>query len=85
MEVSPVERCTLVLFMWGMLCACVWSEEPVYFPDATLKAAVEDALWTSDPTPSDMLELTSLEYDSGWAGAPRITSLTGLEYATNLR
>lgn len=85
MEVSLVKRCTLVLFMWGMLCACAWSEEPVYFPDATLKAAVEDALWTPDPTPSNMLELTSLEYDSGWAGAPRITSLTGLEYATNLR
>ena len=55
------------------------AEDPVYFPDANLKAAVESALGISDPTPTDMLSLTSLHAnDSG------IVDLTGIEYATNL-
>ena len=55
------------------------AEDPVYFVDASLKAAVEDALGISDPTPTDMLSLTSLNgYFSG------INDLTGIEYATNL-
>lgn len=58
---------------------CAWAEEPVQFGDARLKEAVEDALWVSDPTPSDMLELTELD-----AGSMEIESLVGLEYATNL-
>ena len=55
------------------------AESPVYFADSNLKAAVEDALWTSDPTPSDMLGLTSLS-----AISERIAHLEGLEYADNL-
>jgi hypothetical protein len=55
------------------------AESPVYFADANLKAAVEQELWTSDPTPTDMLGLTHL-----YIGAMDITSLTGLEYASNL-
>ncbi len=56
-----------------------FAEDPVYFADAHLKAAVEAALGKSDPTPSDMLGLTSLfAFDQG------ITALGGLEYGTNL-
>jgi hypothetical protein len=62
------------------LSAMARAESPVYFPDAGLKQAVEDALGVSDPTPSDMLGLTSLiRYYMD------IRDLTGLEYATNLR
>ena len=56
------------------------AEDPVSFADARLKAAVEDALWIDDPTPSDMLGLTSLD-----ASSLGITHLTGLEYAANLQ
>ena len=35
------------------------AEDPVYFPDAELKAAIEQALGVVDPTPTDMLALTS--------------------------
>ena len=38
--------------------AAVLAEDPVYFPDANLKAAVEQALGKTDPTPTDMLTLT---------------------------
>ena len=55
-------------------------EEPVYFADANLKAAVEDALGVTNPTPVDMLELTDLHADRR-----DITDLTGLEYAKNLK
>jgi hypothetical protein len=55
--------------------------EPVHFADPALKAAVEEVLWTADPTAADMLGLTpSLE-----ASDKGITSLTGLEYAANLQ
>jgi len=55
------------------------AEDPVHFADSVLKQAVERTLWITDPTPSDMLALTSLRCcNSG------VTSLTGLEYATNL-
>ena len=52
---------------------------PVYFRDATLKAAVESELSILDPTPRDMLGLTSL-----FSVSQAITDITGLEYATNL-
>jgi len=55
------------------------AEEPVYFADEHLKAAVEEVLWTADPTPTDMLGLTSLNVTQRG-----ITRITGLEYATNL-
>jgi len=58
----------------------------VSIPDPVLKAAVEMALWVSDPTPSDMLSLTELSYVEDWGQQELgINSLTGLEYATNLR
>ena len=56
-----------------------WAEEPVYFADANLKAAIEERLGVADPTQTDMLGLTDLvAEDRG------ITDVTGLEYATNL-
>ena len=57
----------------------VLAEDPVYFADANLKAAVEAQLGVTDPTPTDMLGLTYLGVYSG-----NITDLTGLESATNL-
>ncbi len=59
--------------------ASVWAADPVQFADPHLKAAVEEELWISDPTPEDMLGLTSLLADR-----KGITNLSGLEYATNL-
>ncbi|MEN6425574.1 MAG: LamG-like jellyroll fold domain-containing protein [Phycisphaerales bacterium] len=55
------------------------AEDPVHFNDAKLKAAVEQALGKTNPTPTDMLGLTSFS-----SGASGITDLTGLEYARNL-
>ena len=52
----------------------------VYFADENLKAAVEDALWVYDPTPSDMLSLRSFSCIK-----EGITDITGLEYAENLQ
>jgi uncharacterized repeat protein (TIGR02543 family) len=66
-----------------VLLAPAWAEDPVHFADPTLKAAVEAELWIKDPTPSDMLALTSLSSQGSNYG-PRIKNLTGLEYATNL-
>jgi len=61
------------------LCTMVCAEEPVYFADPGLQAAVEEALWTPEPTPGDMLTLTDLR-----CIRCDIVDLTGLEYATNL-
>jgi Leucine-rich repeat (LRR) protein len=55
------------------------AEEPVHFNDANLKGAVEAALGKANPTPTDMLALTTLS-----APFKGITDLTGLETATNL-
>jgi internalin A len=57
----------------------LYAEDPVYFPDARLKAAVEAALGVTDPTPTEMLGLTTLDADQ-----QEIEGLTGLEYAVNL-
>ena len=38
----------------------VSAEEPVNFADPRLKQIVEGELWVNNPTPTDMLELTSL-------------------------
>ncbi|MEN6333337.1 MAG: leucine-rich repeat domain-containing protein [Phycisphaerales bacterium] len=55
-------------------------------PDPVLKAAIERALWISDPTPTDMLGMTDLGYIEDWGQQEQgIKSLTGLEYAANLR
>jgi len=54
------------------------AEEPVYFANAILKDCVEEALGIPNPTPTDMLGLTSLDVHWG------IIDITGLEYGTNL-
>ena len=56
------------------------AEDAVQFSDPQLKRAVEDALQIFDPTPADMLWLTSLK-----ASGRKISDLTGLEYAKNLQ
>jgi hypothetical protein len=69
----------------GIVAVAIWvasaaGEEPVYFPDQDLREAVESAMGMIDPTPTDMLGLTSLT--SRWhSGA---MNLSGLEYALNL-
>ncbi len=75
-----LRKASLCLMCTVVLSGAVRAEEPVNFVDPNLKAAVEDALWILDPTPTDMLGLASLS-----AGTLGITDLTGLEYATNLR
>lgn len=69
-----------VLLALSLFCFLTASaEEPVQFRDPVLKAAVEDALWVSDPTPSDMLGMTLLN-----AEVLGVADLTGLEHAENL-
>lgn len=53
--------------------------EYVYFPDANLKAAVEEELGISNPTTQDMLSLTIL-----WASDLGIVDPNGIQYAINL-
>ena len=72
-------RCAIVLLVVGLTATVVLAEEPVYFPDVNLRAAVEAELGITDPTPTDMLGLTYLD-----AGGRGIVDLTGLEYAKNL-
>ncbi len=74
-----MKRAAFVLALLSLLNP-LWAEEPVYLPDAELKTAVEDELWITDPTPTDMLELLSLR-----ATDQQISSLAGLEYATNIQ
>ncbi len=62
-----------------------WSDAPVHFPDANLKAAVEQELWISDPTPGDMLGLTQMMQPNLYTRDNAIASLAGLEYAVNLQ
>ena len=71
---------------WCLVIPVALAEDPVYFADATLKEAVESDLWISDPTPTDMLGLTSLSCVQDRENRENgIKSLTGLEYALNLR
>jgi len=76
-----VKRPTLwAIVVVAALVSTATAEDPVHFSDAKLKAEVENALWVTDPTPTDMLDLTGLIcIECG------ITSLTGLEYAENLQ
>ncbi len=69
-------RHSLILLL---LCSTAYAEEPVFFADPALQAAVEEALWIAEPTPGDMLTLTDLR-----CIRCDIVDLTGLEYATNL-
>ena len=59
--------------------ASVRAEDPVYFADANLKAAVEYELGITDPTLTDMLSLTVLV---AWRSG--IEDLTGIEGFENL-
>ena len=72
---------TVVLAMIFIIAAVAQAEDPVYFADANLKAAVEEVLGIQNPTPTDMLSLYYLDAlnDRG------IENLTGIEHATNLR
>lgn len=69
----------MALIVFGLFADVLQGEEAVYFADAKLKARVESALGIVNPTPTQMLGLTSLN-----ASQARITNLTGLEYAVNL-
>ena len=69
--------CATVCFL--LMSVLTIAEEPVHFEDPQLKAAVEEALGVSDPTPVDMLALTSLNAES-----KGIVDLNGLESAYNL-
>lgn len=73
------ERVLLVAVLVCFFAVPLLAEDPVHFANETLKTAVEDALWVWDPTPADMLGLTSLT-----VGSEKIDSVVGLEYATNL-
>ncbi len=76
-----VQSLVLPLLLMGQVLA----EDPVHFESATLKAAVEDALWISDPTPTDMLGLTELTHIGTRPRYNPIESLAGLEHALNLQ
>lgn len=76
---ARVHLTVFVLIVYAAITPQAQAEDPVYFPDANLKAAVEAALAVADPAPTDMLGLESLNaYGKG------IVDLTGLEYASNL-
>jgi len=53
---------------------------PIVFADYRLKQLVEAELWVWNPTPADMLALTSLS-----AHFEGVTDLSGLQYAANLQ
>lgn len=64
---------------WAIAFGVAFSAEPINIPDSNLKAAIEDQLG-SDPSEADMLGLRSLV-----ATNVQVETLTGLEYAENLR
>jgi len=68
----------LIICLTAATHSCI-AQEPIHIPDQNLKVAIEDELWVLDPTPEDMLGLTSLNLSSR-----KIKDLTGLEYAKNL-
>ena len=79
-----MRRIPLALVLSSLLLGTAWAEEPVHFADPKLKAAVEDKLFISDPTPTDMLGLTELVIPLTWQRINAISNLSGLEYAMNL-
>jgi parallel beta-helix repeat protein/predicted outer membrane repeat protein len=56
-----------------------FAKDTVHFADPSLKAAVEEKLGISDPTPADMMDLTELH-----ATNRGIVDLTGLEHASRM-
>ena len=79
-----MRRVSLVLLLSGVFFCAARAEDPVHFPDPKLQAAAEAELWITDPTPTDMLGLTSLCIPLTWQQVNAISDLTGLDYATNL-
>ena len=77
--IRKVAAIAVVLVGLAGLTHVVMAQDPVYFADANLKAAVERELGIPDPTPTDMLLLIGLD-----AMSCGIADLTGIEYATNL-
>jgi internalin A len=71
--------CCLAVGITGMVDTSL-AEEPVYFADTNLKAAVEEALNITNPTPTDMLALTELV-----AEEKNINNLSGIENAANMQ
>jgi hypothetical protein len=69
---------TAVVVLTSSACAAI-AEEPVYFADSNLKVAVEQSIGKSNPTPTDMLRMITLE-----GMAHGIVDLSGLEYAVNV-
>lgn len=59
----------------------VYAEDPVVFVDPAFKTLVEDALGVTDPTPTDMLDLTRLYAN----GVTSVYDVNGIGYAHNLR
>ena len=79
-----MKKVSLALMLSSLLLGTAWAEDPVDFADPQLKAAVETELFISDPTPTDMLDLTQLVIPLTWQRIDAISNLAGLEYATNL-
>ncbi len=75
-----MRRMLLIAALLSLGFSSARAEQPVSFADPNLKAVVEDALAKSDPTPTDMLGLTSLD-----AADLGIRDITGLQYAKNLQ
>jgi Leucine-rich repeat (LRR) protein len=72
--------------LWIVLPGSLMAQGPVYIPDPLLKQAIEEKLQVFDPTPDDMLGLTSLTHVENEYKTPYgIDDLTGLEYAINLQ
>ena len=69
----------LILVLLAYLPGQALPQEPVYFADSNLKAAVEEELGVSNPSPDDMFGLFFLD-----ASNRSIVDLTGIEHATNL-
>lgn len=69
-----------MLMVTSVLVSTSKGEDPVYFPDVQLQAAIEKELGFSSPTPSDMLVLTRLDLIG-----KGIEDLSGIEYAINLK
>jgi hypothetical protein len=76
---DPYSELTTVMMDGDYTMVVNFAEDPVYFADPNLKAAVEATLGITNPTQTDMLGLTSFT-----ATSKDITSLVGLEYGDNL-
>jgi hypothetical protein len=74
----------IAVFLGTCLSTIGFAEDPVQFSDPLLQQAIEEALWVSDPTPTDMLALTTLRVVRTEGSSGGIQDLDGLEYAINM-